>query len=307
MPSSTTLHQAPASSPETSPTARKRGRQATRNELLQLAKSCDGFEIKKAAKEALQSLGFVSTPVAVEKLLDAAAHIISSRRSRERRVFQKHLGYLSTKTYRYNSKHQPVRLPSGTPSERVVEFRKQAVVATARSLMRHGASGGHTMNVKFASDASKVNYLVKIGENRNTYGGSFKGWTAKEDHHVIVVPIDWRVRVERKGLASLGGMMTTKEQRDIEFTVVATELSDDGEILYADTTFVSNRGRTFMHETQNQIDNLKRLEDFGGSGAIADLEKLDYAQERFLTARFVDLAELRAAIAAAGGKLVVSD
>jgi hypothetical protein len=107
------------------------------------------------------------------------------------------------------------------------------VVATARTLMRHGASGGHTMNVKFALDASKVNYLVKMDQNRDTYGGSYKGWTANEDHHLIVVPIDWRLRVERKGLAALGGMLTLD----------AHPLLQDGQVvLYAATWARQGRG-----------------------------------------------------------------
>jgi len=44
--------------------------------------------------------------------------------------------------------------------------------------------------------------------NRDTYAGNFKGWSATEDHHRISVPADWRVRVQRRGLAAVGGMMT---------------------------------------------------------------------------------------------------
>lgn len=47
-----------------------------------------------------------------------------------------------------------------------------------------------------------------MDQNRDTYAGAYKGWAAKEDHHAITVPKDWRLRVERKGLASLSGMMT---------------------------------------------------------------------------------------------------
>ena len=238
MNSSSTVHHGHNSSPETSEipkTRRKRGVQASRNELLKLAKSCSGFGTKMAAKQALQDNGFVSTPAAVEELVNAAAHITFFRANRSSRVFQEHLGYLPTKTYRPNSAHKPVLLPVGTLRERLEDFRKQAVVATARALMRHGATGGHSMYVRFALNASKVNYSVRMDENRNTYGGSFKGWTANEDHHLISVPKDWRIRVERNGLADLGGMLTLD----------AHPLLGDGDVvLYAATWARQGRGYT---------------------------------------------------------------
>ncbi len=78
----------------------------------------------------------------------------------------------------------------------------------AYSVMRHGAAGGHTIRVGFAQDASGVDYKVVMDKNWNTYRGQYKGWSANEDHHHITVARDWRLRVERKGLAVLGGMMT---------------------------------------------------------------------------------------------------
>jgi hypothetical protein len=49
--------------------------------------------------------------------------------------------------------------------------------------------------------------------NRNTYAGSFKGWQASEDHHTVTVPVDWRTRVLKRGLATLGGMLTLTAQQ----------------------------------------------------------------------------------------------
>jgi hypothetical protein len=93
-------------------------------------------------------------------------------------------------------------------STRLTLLRKIAVTAVAHSLIRHGAAGGHTINVGFAPDASGVDYKVVMNKNWDTYRGQYKGWSANEDHHRISVPQDWRLRVERKGLADLGGMMT---------------------------------------------------------------------------------------------------
>lgn len=51
-------------------------------------------------------------------------------------------------------------------------------------------------------------YVVTMGQNRDTYSGPYKGLAASEDHHIVRVLKDWRVRVERAGLASLGGLIT---------------------------------------------------------------------------------------------------
>jgi hypothetical protein len=206
--SSTTLPQSLQSSTSTPPAARKRGKQARKIDLLKLAKATGCFETKKEAREALKGLGFVCTPAAVDELLDASTEIGESRKSRRNRVIQEHLGYLPKLTYQAHTGPMPVLLPKGQPMDRLIGVKKKAVTAMAHSLMRHGASGGHTVRVEFALDASKVDYVVVMGQNRDTYGGSFKGWSANEDHHRITVPSDWRLRVERKGLARLGGMMT---------------------------------------------------------------------------------------------------
>lgn len=51
-----------------------------------------------------------------------------------------------------------------------------------------------------------------MGANRDTYRGRFKGKLAREDHHNITVPFDWRTRVQR-GLAKAGGLLTLTAQQ----------------------------------------------------------------------------------------------
>lgn len=75
-------------------------------------------------------------------------------------------------------------------------------------MFRCGAPGGSSFTVKFASSTSEVGYRVDLDTDWNVYRGSFKGWAANIDCHKICVPADWRTRVECKGLADLGGMMT---------------------------------------------------------------------------------------------------
>ena len=208
MPSSTTLALSATSFTDTPVVLRKRGKTPTAVNLLKLAKAAAGFDTKKEAREALQSSGFVATPQVVDELLQAAVHIADAHRNREHGVILKRLGHIPKVSLARAADRKPVLLPKGTPSTRLVALRVKAVATAARSMMRHGAAGGHTIRVAFALDASKVNYTVTMGQNRDTYAGAYKGWSANEDHHLITVPQDWRLRVERKGLATLGGMMT---------------------------------------------------------------------------------------------------
>jgi hypothetical protein len=53
-----------------------------------------------------------------------------------------------------------------------------------------------------------VGYTVEMGVNRDTYRGQYKGWAAREDHHSVTVPHGWLVRVYRRGLACVDGLLT---------------------------------------------------------------------------------------------------
>lgn len=212
--------------------AKKRGKVPTRHALLKLAANAGGFDYKTSAHHALQRAGYVGTPKVVDELMAAALYIVANRRTREDRVVQARLGYLP-KRVQSGNRRAPVLLPEGTPVVRLLVARTLAVKTMAKSVLRCGASGGHSMRVVFTSDASKVHYTVVMTQNHSTYAGAYKGWSANEDNHTITVPTDWRLRVERKGLADLGGMMTLD----------AHALVPDGDVrLYAATWVSQGRG-----------------------------------------------------------------
>lgn len=100
----------------------------------------------------------------------------------------------------------PVRLPAGTPAERLQSAREKAVMAA--NPMRRGAAGGGSVTARLTSDPAEVSYKVELDSNHNTYRGKYKGYSATEDHHTITVPADWRVRVERRNLAVVDGLFT---------------------------------------------------------------------------------------------------
>jgi RNA:NAD 2'-phosphotransferase (TPT1/KptA family) len=164
------------------------------NELAKLAYLHPKLETKKHAKLVLRHNGFSSNPNTVEGLFARLEQMLDVRRAR-----------LSKCTP--HTSHESLLL------QRLAQWRISAVIAAAKPCLRHGAAGGYSMRVKLTSDARAIDYMVTMGSNRNTYGGSFKGWQASEDHHRITVPVDWRTRVLKRGLAAIGGMLTLTAQR----------------------------------------------------------------------------------------------
>lgn len=187
---------------------RKRGKKPTSFDILKLAKAAGECVTKKEARETLHSAGLVATPLAIEKFFEAIDFIQKAQASRAANRIQKRLGHVPKIERNTTLVRNPVLLPQGTPKGRLDAKRRRAVAATANTMLRHGASGGHSMKVKFALNASDVNYTVEMKKNYNTYRGNYKGWAANEDHHCVAVPRDWRIRVERRGLANLDGLMT---------------------------------------------------------------------------------------------------
>ncbi len=164
------------------------------------------------AAEAVRALGVAPRRALAQAVLDRRATIDNVRRSRAARR------QLNT---------QPAL------AQRLRTYKASKIFPVAKSLFRHGAAGGGTFRLWFVEKSSEVSYKVDIGSNRDTYGGSFKGWSATEDHHRIWVPRDWAARVLAHGLADLDGMMTLDAHR---------LMSADGIMLYAATWAAQSRG-----------------------------------------------------------------
>lgn len=171
-------------------------RNPTPTELARLAFLHPRLKTKKHAQLVLRLNGFSGNSSAVDGLFDSLKVMLDARRARARRI-----------------KPIPGTGQPGTLSQRLSDWRSAAVQTAAKRCLRHGAAGGHSMRVELTSDTRAIGYRVTMGYNRDTYGGSFKGWQASEDHHRVTVPMDWRTRILKRGLATLGGMLTlTAEQ-----------------------------------------------------------------------------------------------
>ena len=182
-------------------------RSPTDHQLSALAAAHRDLQTKKHARLALRHNQFSGGMAGVEALIARIAHIRSARLTRPTSRIRERLGHLPSPVTA-KSKRKPVLLPIGSLQSRLEAAKKKAVEQAAKSCFRHGAAGGSSVRVTLTDDPASVDYKVLMSSNRTTYGGSFKGWSANEDHHHITVPRDWRIRVLGRGLATAGGMLT---------------------------------------------------------------------------------------------------
>ncbi len=179
-----------------------------KEELLQLASLHPCLDSKKHARAVLQSNGFAGKAVNIEALLGAHRELQKLRAQASHRRLERRLGRPIPLPVPYKGESSAVLLPEGTPAQRLQLVREQAVMAAAKRCVRHGAPGGTHFFITLTAQPQDVKYEILLGTDWNTYGGRFKGWAANVDQHFISVPCDWRVRVQRQGLAYAGGMMT---------------------------------------------------------------------------------------------------
>lgn len=153
--------------------------------------------------------GSRSIRIAREAVEAAAAEIRTARRERAHRRAVAHLGYAPTRPERHGTPKphcERAHLPSGTLEERLQ--RRTSALLYAASPLREGAAGGTVFRVALTRDPAAVRYRVEIHTNRDTYKGRYKGWVAREDHHLVTAPHGWLVRVHKRGLAEIDGLLT---------------------------------------------------------------------------------------------------
>ncbi|PJJ18914.1 hypothetical protein CLU90_2122 [Janthinobacterium sp. 67] len=167
----------------------------------------DVGDTKKALIAAIRAVGLPGNPANVARVQELRDEFDAARRHRR-------LNQVNAKTTKAISAlpaptgGPAIRLPLGTPATRLIELRRRTVTHYAQQVFRNGASGGTKFTVGFADRTSDVIYTTNLDRNYDVYRGAYKGWGANVDLHQICVPADWRLRVERKGLALLGGLMT---------------------------------------------------------------------------------------------------
>lgn len=225
-------------------------------ELSRLAALHPGLSTKKHAQLVLRHNGFSANTHNVKQLCECVARMLDIRSQRRQEA--------GTELLR-----------TGATQSRLASLRKKAVAKAATSCLRHGAAGGHTMAVKLTTNPDEVGYEVLMGTNRNTYRGRFKGSLAREDHHSITVPFDWRTRVLKRGLAQVGGLLT----------LTAQQMVSHGDIELFQATWVE-QGRGYQVNVRQGVISRHGNETFHAENAqkaIAGLvRKLACANDRSL-------------------------
>lgn len=115
------------------------------------------------------------------------------------------------------------RAPQTTPKTTIVVFRgslakrfavarHKAVLSSAYGSLRFPGEGHGSESARLTADPARVGIEQVTDTTRNLYRGRFKGWSARVTDTCITVPAQWRVRVERRGLADAGGLFTLDAQ-----------------------------------------------------------------------------------------------
>lgn len=185
----------------------------------------------------------------------------------------------------------PVRLPAGTPAQRLDALRRAAVIAKYRSIYREAAHG--ELAVTLTRDPAAVG--IKQTE-RHEWAQKGARYSTRYQDTTITVPADWRVRVARRGIADVDGMLTI-DASPLEGAPAGVEL-------HAAVWLVQGRGTTVTAQ-RGVIARTAGLSYHGtdASQALAGLKRKQRAAEWDATLRTADLASL---IEKAGTGIVVS-
>lgn len=185
----------------------------------------------------------------------------------------------------------PVHLPAGTPAQRLDGIRRAAVSAEYRSIYRLAAHG--ELAVALTRDPAAVG--IKQAE-RHEWATKNARYSTRYQDTTITVPADWRVRVARRGLADVDGMLTLDAS--------PLEGAPSGIDLFAAVWLVQGRG-TSVTAARGVIARTAGLSYHGtdASQALAGLKRKQRAAEWDATLRTADLAAL---IEKAGPGIIVS-
>jgi len=163
---------------------------------------------KKAVREALREAGLPGRPAYIDQVFANRDEHNKQRSTRNTRRALKHTGKECPARPLASTPTKRALLPSGTPQQRLNGMRRATLKAAALDLLKYGAAGGSSFRVGFSDDPAKIGYVVEMGANWDTYKGAYKGWRAKEDHHLVTIPYQWLTRVFDRDLEDLSGLLT---------------------------------------------------------------------------------------------------
>lgn len=218
----------------------------------------------KHAKLVLRKNGFSSSDATVAALRARIDEIADRRQLRALASAFRRMPGLQDWFFAPSDERPPLAVLSRNLHERLRGIRVSAVIAAAKSCVRHGAPGGISFKVTLTDDPSEVGYRTEVRAN--------------EDHHFITVPTDWRARVLKHGLANVDGFLTlTAEQmaapQGWELFRTAWAERTRGYAVNVRRGFIARHGDTAFHADtiQGALDGVRRKSAFAQLARREDL------------------------------------
>lgn len=224
----------------------------------------------KHAKLVLRKNGFSSSDATVAALRARIDEIADLRQLRALGGAFRRMPGLQDWFFAPSDERPPLAVLSPNLRERLRGIRVAAVIAAAKSCVRHGAPGGTSFKVTLTDDPSEVGYTLEVSSKWVSYLGAVKGWRANEDHHFITVPTDWRTRVLKRGLATVDGFLTLSAQplaapQGFELFRATWAERGRGYAVNVRRGFIARHGETAFHADtiQGALDGAGRLLSLG--------------------------------------------
>lgn len=252
---------------------------------------------KTAAKAALKAAGLKQT--LADDVLAIHGEIANLRKRAEVARIERRIGHELPWDWRSQAfsrqviaGRKPVLLPQGTPAARLEVLRKSAVRIAFRENYRVATHGSR--DVVLTTDPAQVGTRQDERDDWNVYAKSYKHGPARVQDTAITAPADWRIRVQRRGLEVIDGMMT--------LDAAPLEGAPEGVELFAAKWIVQGRG-TSVWTMRGYIARCDEHTYHGESAqkALAGLKRKLAAAEWAATLQTADLSAL---VAKARGALV---
>jgi len=238
---------------------------------------------KVAAKSALKNAGLKQ--VLCDALLAEVERISKLRSRRKFTRIERKLGRELTQN-EVVALRDTCFFQSGnitTPAYRLSYVRICEIQAVARRLIQIGVND--TLGINLTQDPAKIGLVQTACVDWNKYGGKFKGRPCNYWANTVTVPRDWRVRVQRKKLASVDGLFT--------LDAAPLEGAPDGVEIFAASWLVKGRGNT-ASVVKGYIARSQNLTYHGETSqkALIGLKRKIKAAEWDACLQSVDLSEL---------------
>ncbi len=160
----------------------------------------------------------------------------------------------SKKVAAFKAAHKPtgrpaVCLPAGTPATRLKAFRRAAVEKVYCATYREATHG--SVDVVLTTNPAAVGVRQVESLAWDSHRGKHKGKPARVQGSAVTVPADWRVRVERRGLGVMDGMMTLDaapiEARGCELFAAVWAVPGRGTSVAATRGYIARSGSVTYH------------------------------------------------------------